>query len=1706
MRAMGALSKVALRAAGAVASSLPGVTEGASAFASRPWTHNQQCRAISLNTRICQTNTNRCDYLHDEFANMAFCCFQSTGQKQPFDNVEKHRQQWTQNKVRKHQHYSFGYPPGGHCSTGVGISIHQQLFSLWDVQRVEVPRGEFAELQGRAGLVRCVRGRLDLTLISMYFPVRGHGIHRKAYEDLVRLLVKWLRVQADLTPQRSLLCIGMDRNDKIGFHKAIDDSGRQGFVRSFDESAARHGAVEVVGKYATGREAFVSPLLRSFAEDHRLCFLCSHFKVGPTFYGPGYATEIDDVLVPQGVLKDVSVCRILKGLAMKTSSINVKGLRDHVPIYFQFELQYLVHTPQFVFRFDRDRLMQAILGDHAIRDPFVSEVCRELERRQGEFDSFGFNPDKMWGMMQQIIVEVARKYFKRNDRSTEPPALQVARQLKEKLLQDRRTLALHRGRNNPDLNLTSRLWFFSIDGLVANRSQALIRKKVAPAPGFTLTEMDRDSGLLLSRVNKKIKVLADEVQQHKRYQLLEELSEAVHVGDAAQQWFLTYRLAANRRGPKNRCFKRPPSRRPLSDVWTEYLSKPGPEGGCEGREIDFQEESAQMEEDTMKQPHNEMSKEIAVQVERDIEGIRRYCKIGAKRRTVPSFAAPLECYWMLFMPNARVKVSKSGVGFQREKRSTHVFYMYVRQLLYAVYVRQWAPLIWSHAEAAQLPKATTKTHDCAHVRLIFLFCPFAKGFFAQLLKQTLTDEQKVFSDYVHAFVPRRRRESAVLSACIVPQKMAKISFSSVNDLHDKSNAFLSMAKEPASQSARELVPVLAAQIAALHISLSSFRLQCPDKCITILGSCGILPGAPLVVAVWVAAFQPAIDEFARLEQENEYAHVMQVQAPDGVVCDVSLNVFADDTQKAHAVPEEESFSLVEIVKQSTHNLDVSLKSINISQNLSKRELIPYIVGPQKRACQNHFVFSKPFDARVVFSARYLGCRLSASGNNVIEREFRIKAMNRGYAEMGRFWSDCVVYKHVRSVFVAKVYSASTSGLTSFVWKRSDSNVVEQRLCYLLRRAARNFVLQEFDEQYVSLSNREMLHKFRLATHFDAVRVARLRMYQAWALHPADFRQPIACLFGVWCSSDITDFCPVSFERTKLLHQCSPYVQQFVSDMSDLQYVNGGDKLLARLEGRFPALFCAKTEYLELVQMFCSLDVAELKVRTLSAVISPPSVRSNVLRTGMTDMHVYKFFRLSHAEYTQDTGKSVKTKHVSPLETMSKMITETELVCPVSVDRLRCNRSFATSSALASHMRLVHGGRNIVSSAVVRNVCIFCYTVFRTVRDARQHAVRAYQRGVCRVDQAKFPHIAMKRPTKCPLCFQSAQTDNEFDQHILTHFDKLPDLCFKQVDGVEGIGSEFGSRASTATRQETKVRSGFGFNSCGHGNGAKTGRRRWCKGGWQARKARKEGEASWLSSGAQRASGVSRKAARDAGKSDTPKLRRVERDSGIAQLHLGIRRGDKRSVGGDKSGGSGVSQNDSRGKEGGGGGEEAAGLQKKRSRIRTSVSSGSGQVAGARISENGGVRSGNETCDRPQGFAGKIGEGPRTSGGFVDCWSFPSGECTQQHKKDCNEDGVLSWRGGGNPFLSPACGIQSTSRKATQKWSNARSTGAARRSKAALMIKTGVWEDRNVDSSPLKPVIFVPASTPDVVSFPNVSIQNEDSRGDEDNDDEYFEFE
>ncbi len=47
------------------------------------------------------------------------------------------------------------------------------------------------------------------------------------------------------------------------------------------------------------------------------------------------------------------------------------------------------------------------------------------------------------------------------------------------------------------------------------------------------------------------------------------------------------KLAAKSRGPRHRYYKRPHVANCLSSSWKEYLARPGPNGGCQAFEIDF---------------------------------------------------------------------------------------------------------------------------------------------------------------------------------------------------------------------------------------------------------------------------------------------------------------------------------------------------------------------------------------------------------------------------------------------------------------------------------------------------------------------------------------------------------------------------------------------------------------------------------------------------------------------------------------------------------------------------------------------------------------------------------------------------------------------------------------------------------------------------------------------------------------------------------------------------------------------------------------------------------------------------------------------------------------------------------------------------------------------------------------------------------------
>ena len=1048
---------------------------------------------------------------------------------------------------------------------------------------------------------------------------------------------------------------------------------------------------------------------------------------------------------------------------------------------------------------------------------------------------------------------------------------------------------------------------------------------------------------------------------------------------------------------------------------------------------------------------------IEQQVKKDIWGLQRQFKRAAKRRTVPTFAAPLETYWMMFHPNYKISSGDYlGLGGVRTKVSSHEFFTCVRHLLYAIYWRQWAPLRWAHAEAAQLPKTSKKTHPCAQVRLIFLFCPFGKAFFAQLMHQQFEfggDFPLEYSDYVHGFVPKRRRESAVLCAKIVPMKMNQIYFSCMNDLHDKANAFLSISKSEAAVAARKLVPDIAAAVADHHIQLSSFSLHCPDCSIAILGGCGILPGASLVVAVWVQTFQPVIDQYAELDrQSNKHAHVMDVQSPDGHILDVSLNVYADDTHKAHAVPAEKVQKLVGACRRSSRNLDRSLLQVEVVQNLDKREIVPHLVCHNKSAWLQYFFHSKAIGGKVVRDARYLGSRLCVANNNVTEREKRVTAMNRGFAEMGAFWHESTNWRHVRSVFIAKVYSASFAGLAAFCWSRSDSNVVEKRLCFLLRRAAHKFVCEETDTKFVSLNNSEMLQRFHLAPHFENLRVCRLRMYQAWALCPHAYRQPIACLFGTWCSEDITDFSLVSFLLIRPLDACNGFVRQFVHDLSQLQFVQGGDAFLSELKERYAALFTAGEEFSDLVHNFVSLDVSELRVRHYYSVI-PPHSRSKLI-AGLTPLRQFKQFRFTQAQYDDAIRSSVVFSQVASSEELDSL-SSFDFVCNcLHVSGEPCRQRFSSSQGLFSHMRSVHAMRNIVSTAVVSNTCIFCHTAFRTVGEAKAHAVRSYVKGKCKAGRTRIPHEPQPRPKICPLCHIATPAQSDFDRHILLHFTHPPQV----ISSRHGLArlSEGLSDSRARERKEKSYRAkrsaGFGFSGSGSKGVSSTSKREGRSEGWKrwkARKAEKDGWLFWLPSGAQRARRKFGSNCRLAWQSHSSISRRFEGYQGIDAVHVGVCRPDERIVGGESFGGSSVQQNDCRGQEGGGGGRSAFRSSEAWAGLCTQVSGSLRQNSGASGSGNGqGSACALSGTSRSQEGVRRLHGPPRSLG---DCWSVQNGECSWDHEKVCDQEQSQHETGASPEFLPGSQGIRSSLRQTSQERTPASSAG---RSRSALMSSLG----------------------------------------------------
>ena len=1188
----------------------------------RSRTKNQQQSFLSYNSRICHLDSERASNIYNECSNFAFTALQSTAHKQRQDVAAKKLRKWEYKRVGVHHVFAFGYPPGGNKCTGTAVSFSTRVGEVMNVLDVSYPTGA---AEGRGGAVRYCCGRCDFCIITAYFPIKASGKGRQAFEATVKDLCTWLRTVLGELPARCLPVIGCDMNDKFGMHK--DEEGN--FVRTADYTS-------VIGPFAKDRESYSAPRVRNIAANHSLTVVNTHFDCAPSFYGPSYQSRIDHVFIPIGVLSSVMNCKTLLRLAAKITSIKTRGLRDHAPLFVSLRMGFLAHEEN-KHKWDTDKLMRAVTGDFKCRDEFVTDVCRSIEQRESEFDELNTDPDAYWDLLENVVRFHAKAHF---TRVPTPPQLSMLRKIKARLLVDRKKLRLSTALN---YSTPEHLWFFAKQHELESESLGL----QAPATDLsTLSSWDKDEELLLSRVTIKIKKLAEALRKEQIAMWLSELQHAVRTNNAHEQWHIHRKLARNSRGPKRRCYRTPNVHNALSDTWIDFLSKKGSEGGCEAQVIDFEHEVQEMRDMHDETELRSHSREIEEQVSEDIQGMGAYLRRAPKRRQVPSFALPLECYWLLFFPNYRVSELSVGVGFLRQKVSSYKWYQALRWLLIGVYRRQWTPLKWARSEVLQLPKETAKPHICAKNRLIFTFCPVSKAFFAQLIWQC---EHTAWHPCFHGFIRHRRRESAILVTNELPRALNSIGFSAITDLHDKTNAFLSIDKAHAANSAVSLVRKIAALICKNYVMCSCFVLNCPDRSVTLMSHSGILPGSPFIVYAWVAAFEAPIRNFSAAEGEwNEYTNPYHVLSPNGDVVDLSLCVFADDSGKTLCAPQDETEVLFDYAERSSLDMDNSLMPHKLVQSLSKRMVIPHFVGAMKRVLLRRIHSSRKVKATTTYDARYLGARITSFHNNISERSHRVDAMNRGFHEMGSFWWSGVSFEHLRTVFYSKVYSQATTGLTSFVWKDADSKVLQNHLCQLLRRVAHKYAILKDEEGNIlcSLSNEQLMTTFRFTHHFRELQIHRIGMYQAWSKWPLDFQQPIALIFGKWVDARLNNFDLSTGKACKPFKQLTPWAQQFVQDLLSVRITESGRTFLGATKLEYGKLFHTDDSSLALREAFQNISLKELRDYEYCIAIQPPV--AGRLTESMSSMHVRKAFLTTMRQQMESADRfsasvDVKTK-------------------------------------------------------------------------------------------------------------------------------------------------------------------------------------------------------------------------------------------------------------------------------------------------------------------------------------------------------------------------------------------------------------------------------------------------------------------------------
>ena len=173
---------------------------------------------------------------------------------------------------------------------------------------------------------------------------------------------------------------------------------------------------------------------------------------------------------------------------------------------------------------------------------------------------------------------------------------------------------------------------------------------------------------------------------------------------------------------------------------------------------------------------------------------------------------------------------------------------------------------------------------------------------------------------------------------------------------------------------------------------------------------------------------------------------------DGRTVDLSMCGYADDVENAFVLDKEKvaergaAAVSAEIQKESNQVLSAELQETGHTQSLPKQVAIPVFAGVGNVHETKIALKDSTLEGRAALNARYLGPQIHYKALTAAERPKRLKAMESGWREMGKFWfSDHVrnPWRLIKATFISKVVNSGLNGMEAMLIDNADYTAIDK---------------------------------------------------------------------------------------------------------------------------------------------------------------------------------------------------------------------------------------------------------------------------------------------------------------------------------------------------------------------------------------------------------------------------------------------------------------------------------------------------------------------------------------------------------------------------------------------------------------------------------------------------------------------------------------